>query len=194
MTITAVNPAVQVLTPQNTSPTPKAIQTKPTETQTPSIQSDSLSLNSKQPKLGESVKEGVKFQTGMGAKWGAGGGAIAGGLAVPLLTYAFTMGAPLQNPKIFWGSLAVGVVGGAVVGAGIGAATGAMNGAINGAVVSVAKNKTQAQLGTAALAGVSNLAYDLYKGKSLPTALVSSAVTAGVAGWVGGVIYDRATK
>ncbi|MGE3725423.1 MAG: hypothetical protein AB7I41_07725 [Candidatus Sericytochromatia bacterium] len=193
MTITAVNSAVQVITPQSPAVTPKTTPVKPAETQTPAIQSDSLSLN-KQPKLGESVKEGVKFQTGMGAKWGAGGGAIAGGLAVPLLTYAFTMGAPLQNPKIFWGSLAVGVVGGAVVGAGIGAATGAMNGAINGAVVSVAKNKTQAQLGTAALAGVSNLAYDLYKGKPLPTALVSSAVTAGVAGWVGGVIYDRATK
>jgi hypothetical protein len=193
MTITAVNSTSPILAAQNTQPAPKATTTKAAETQSPSIQSDSLNI-SKQPKLGESVKEGVKFQTGLGAKWGAGGGAIAGGLAVPLLTYAFTMGAPLNNPKLFWGSLAVGVVGGAAVGAGIGAASGALNGAVNGAVVSVAKNKTQAQLGTAALAGVSNLAYDLHKGKSLPTALVSSAITAGVAGWVGGVIYDRATK
>lgn len=193
MAITAINPAVQVITPPSPAVSRQTPPTQPAQTQTPALQADSLSLSQK-PKLGESVKEGVKFQTGMGAKLGAGAGAIAGGITVPILTYALTMGAPLQNPKIFWGSLAVGVVGGAAIGAVGGAATGALNGAVNGAVVSVAKNKTQAQLGTAALAGVSNLAYDLYKGKSLPTALVSSAVTAGVAGWVGGVIYDRATK
>ncbi|PIQ23873.1 hypothetical protein COW36_13630 [bacterium (Candidatus Blackallbacteria) CG17_big_fil_post_rev_8_21_14_2_50_48_46] len=191
MTITAVNSSAQILAPQTQKPATQA-QVKPAEPQTQSMASDSLSV-SKQPKLGESVKEGLKFQSKLGAQTGAIGGAVAGGLGVPLLVFAFTMGAPLNDPKLAWGSLAVGVLGGAAVGAGIGAAQGALSGIVNGAVVSVAKNKTQAQLGTAALAGASNLAYDLYKGKSLPTALVSSAVTAGVAGWVGGAIYDKAT-
>lgn len=193
MAITALQTQTTLMKPalpqpqQDTQPVPA------NTTAASHLNGDSVSV-SKQPKLGESVKEGVKFETKLGAKLGAAGGAIAGGVAVPLLTYAFTMGAPLRDPKIFWGSLAVGVVGGAAVGAGLGAAHGALSGAVNGVIVSTTKSKTQAQLATAALAGASNLAYDLYKGKSLPTALVSSAVTAGIAGMVGGVIYERAIR
>ena len=165
-----------------------------TPAQKTEIAADSLTLGST-PSLGDSVKEGVKFQAGFGAKTGALVGGVTGGLTVPILAIALTGGGALGNNSLLLKSAAVGVLGGAAVGAGAGALSGSVSGAINGAIVSVADSKAEAQLYTGlAASGVSILSSVMDGKTSLAKGALNAVISGGVAAYVGGRIYDNATK
>ena len=187
-----VNPSNQT-TLVNQAKAPAAPQTPAVESKTESstLIQDSVKLGAR-PKTSDAVKEGIKLESHAYAKVGAIGGAVAGGLAVPLLTYALTMGAPLNNPKLLWGSVAVGVLGGAAVGGVGGYVSGAVAGAVDGFVVSTAKSKTQAVVATAVIAGGLSLGGAALKGKITPQTAISAAFAAGIGAYAGGKIYDGA--
>lgn len=188
MNINATTSTAAVAVTQTPAQKPQSVKT---EANKPTLVTDSVKLGAK-PQTGKAVKEGIKFEAGAYAKAGAVIGAVGGGITVPLLTYALTMGAPLSNPKLAWGSLAVGVLGGAAVGAAGGALSGTVSGAIDGFIASHATSKGSAQLTTGLVAGVSSAAWSYYKDKSVPKALINGAISGGIGAYVGGVIYNKA--
>lgn len=182
---------IQPMTAQKSTPAP--VQDKPAAEATPKMASDSLTLAST-PSLGNSLKEGVKFQAGLGAKTGAVIGAVSGGVTLPILAVALTGGGALGDNKMLLGSLAVGALGGAAAGAGIGALSGSVSGAVNGAIVSVADSKQEAQLYTGLAAGGVSILKSVSNGDSMTKGAVKAVVSGGIAAFIGGKIYDNATQ